>query len=404
MWQASCRYQTCLVSWQPPYLASGRVHSTESTADRLTLSLKMAKTVIVNEDFEEPKRWWLHPVLWLTIGSCLYFTLFWFVIWPVVIDQCKGFYPESKGWAIFLWITALVVWSVPLCCIVCCCVFRERRRIDAKMEVRRRQLAKSCGVFFGVPLRTNAVAVQPDARQLRSDSPRGLIFPSVIVEEEDDEDVSLPPSPIMQKQQPRDASTQALYTGSSKRVSLMDRGSNESSILRSEDVEEALKKLSQSTNEDDVFARGTVATKRTYVQPPEIFVQSSSSVGSGQKKGSWSSSYSSESSEDRPIVDVIKEFDAVVQSGQDGELQSEEFTVDEEEDDVFPAVTVEQGANEKSKVLVKQTSQSEFFVGNGYRKQSITSEAIIEFGDSAEPRIYVPGQFKVLGDIDCSHL
>lgn len=378
------------------------------------LALKMIKTVIVGENFEEPKRWWLHPVLLLTVGCCLYFTLFWFVIWPVVIDQCKDMQPDFKGWVTLLWILALVVWSAPLCCIVCCCVVRERRRIDAKMELRRRQLEKTSGLFRTFPLWTNAVPVQPDARLLRTDSPRGLIFPSVIVEEEDD--VSLPPSPIQSRNsadQPRDASTQALYTGSSKRVSLMDRCSKESSVLRSEDVEEALKKLSQSSNEDDVFSRGTVATKQTYIQPPEIIVQSSSSVGSAAKKCSWSSSsYStaSNSSEEVPPADAnfntIHEHNGIVQSGQDGELQSEEFSVDaaDEVDDVFPVASVEQGANERSKVLVKQTSQSEFFVGNGYRKQSVTSEAIIEFADSAEPRIYIPGQFKVLADIDYSEL
>jgi len=349
----------------------------------------MVKTVIVTEDFKEPKRWWLHPLLLLTVGSVLYFTLFWFVVWPVVVDGLKGAYPNFKGWVTFLWLMALILWALPLCCLVCFCAYKEKRRIQTKMELRQQQLSRT--PFYQMPLQTGLFLVQPG-----KSSPRVVSYPSVIVEEEDN--VSLPNSPLDSPASLRkDASTKALYTGSSKRVSLVDaRESKESGGFQ----EEVLRKMRTPSDEDDVFSRHVVfvTPRQSFVQPQESVVQPLDSFVHSQEifvQVSESSDQSPDTFADCSLPEetsnAIFEQDEIVQI----ECPPREVAQVAEE---------ESGRSEKSKVLQKQQSQSEFFVANAFRKMSVTTEAFIEFTDNDKPIIYTPGQFVVMDTIHGSDM
>ncbi|XP_065339941.1 uncharacterized protein LOC135939466 [Cloeon dipterum] len=328
---------------------------------------------------EEERSHRFPPLLLLAVGGCLYFTIFWYVVWPPMADAWLERTPPLHAAVISLvWLTALLLWSLPLCCFVCWCAHRQRSRIGkAMLAKRQKHLADTRPQ--GVPFETNLCLVQPDG--LLPKAPRS--YPSVIIEEEDNNSQSESGSPASFRRD--ESSTKALYTGSSKRVSLMESGSQSGSVVLGErDIEEALKAVSVASSEDDVFHRGTI-----YVTPRTSFVlaihEGPESPQSAQKDAIIT---------EHPEREVSSEGD-VDEESSDG---IEVCKVPSEEEEVTQVVAEGSEATQQvpdaRKVLTKQSSQVEFFVG-GFRKESVTSEAIIKVTEDGIEH-YTPGQFAIL--------
>jgi hypothetical protein len=175
---------------------------------------------------KESRRWQVSVIV-LTIIGFLYFIIFWFFLWPVIADALltKWFHDRPWYWAL-IWLAALILWSIPLCILLCVCTAYY------KVHVKKREPVVSNNVeVTAPPYPTQMCLIQPADQQEKSNAhPVPTSFPALTIKNgqsphriselaQNERSSSSSFSSLFSKQNKKeDVSTRALYGGSRDKV------------------------------------------------------------------------------------------------------------------------------------------------------------------------------------------